>query len=105
VAPEGQLARAFDLAREGTVRIEARCGGLHGGMTVGIGSGFFVTEDGLVLTAYHVVDAIRNQGCPVSLVAVTSTDREYPLEVVGFDVYMDVAALQAVVDRAVPVVP
>lgn len=105
VAPEGQLAKAFDLAREGTVRIEARCSGPHGGITVGVGSGFFVTEDGLVLTAHHVVDAVRNEGCPVRLVAVTTTEDEYDLTVVGFDVYMDVATLQAEVDRAVPAVP
>ncbi len=105
VAPSGQLAKAFDLAREGTVRIEARCRGVHGGVTVGVGSGFFVSEDGLVLTAHHVVDAIRNQGCPVQLVAVTANEEEYDLSVVGFDVYMDVASLQADVDRAVPAVP
>ena len=105
VAPVGQLAKAFDLAREGTVRIEARCRGMHGAVTVGVGSGFFVSEDGLVLTAHHVVDAIRNQGCRVQLVAVTATQEEYDLSVVGFDVYKDVAALQADVDRAVPAVP
>jgi len=104
-APAGPLAAAFDLAREGTVRIEARCAGPHGGPTIGIGSGFFVTEEGLLLTAYHVVDATRPQPCEVRLVAVTTTEEEYDLRLVGFDVYMDVAALQADVDRAVAAIP
>lgn len=105
LAPEGQLLEAFELAREGAVRLEARCSGVHGGPTIGVGSGFFVSADGLLLTAYHVVDNTRMQPCDVRLVAVTTTGQEYDLELVGFDVYMDVATLRADVDRAVPVVP
>ena len=104
-APEGQLAMAYSLARDGTVRIEARCPELRGRPTVGVGTGFFVTDDGMLLTAYHVVDGARMSSCDVELVAVTSTEEEYALELVGFDAYLDVAALQADVDRVVPVIP
>jgi serine protease Do len=101
-APEGQLEEAYLLAREATLRIEARCTGQRGGQTLGIGTGFFVSSDGLVLTAFHVVEQSTTQGCPTRLVAVTEWGQEYPLELVGFDVYMDLASLRADVDRAVP---
>ncbi len=101
-APEGHLVAAYDVAREATVRIEARCTGSRSGQTRGVGTGFFVSPEGTLLTAFHVVDQSGNEACPTQLVAVTSTGSEYALSVVGFDAYMDVAALRAEVDRAVP---
>ena len=103
--PHGQMAMAYGLARDGTVRIEARCVDVPGMPTVGVGSGFFVSEDGLLLTAYHVVDGARLSNCEVDLLAITTTEEEYDVELVGFDAYLDVAALQVDVDRAVPFVP
>lgn len=104
-APTGALAEAFEQARAATVRIEARCAGFHHGQPIGVGTGFFVREDGLLLTAYHVVDAATSAACTVRWVAVTADLEEFPVSLVGFDAYMDLAALQARVDRAVPVVP
>ena len=99
-APTGALLDAYQMAREATVRIEGRCGPGRG-ITTGVGSGFFVTEEGLVLTAYHVVDT-SNSSCNVRFVAINTDEEEFPLALVGFDAYMDVAALRADVDRLVP---
>src|SRR5690606_2226616 len=55
-APTGALLDAFESARAATVRIEARCGSGRG-VTYGVGTGFFVSEDGLLLTANHVIDS------------------------------------------------
>src|SRR5690606_2472805 len=100
VAPTGALLDAYETARAATVRIEGRCGSGRG-MTTGVGSGFFVSEEGLVLTAYHVIDA-SNSSCNVRFVAVNADEEEFALSLVGFDAYMDVAALKADVDRLVP---
>lgn len=99
-APTGALLDAYETARAATVRIEGRCGSGRG-MTTGVGSGFFVSEEGLVLTAYHVIDA-SNSSCNVRFVAVNADEEEFALSLVGFDAYMDVAALKADVDRLVP---
>jgi len=99
-APAGALLEAYEMARAATVRIEGRCGSGRG-MTTGVGSGFFVSEDGLLLTAYHVVDS-SNSPCSVRYVAINDTEEEFALSLVGFDAYMDVAALRADVDRLVP---
>lgn len=104
-APTGALADAYALARQATVRIEARCAGSFHGAALGVGTGFFVSEDGLLLTAYHVVDTGAGAACTVRWVAVTADEEEFPLELVGFDAYMDLAALRAKVDRRVPALP
>ncbi len=101
-APTGALAAAFEQARDAAVRIEARCGGT----TMGVGSGFFASADGLVLTAYHVVDAASSSSvCTVRWVAITAQEEVFPLRLVGFDGYMDLAALKADVGRTVPFLP
>lgn len=101
-APTGALLDAYELARDATVRIEARCAGRVQGPALGVGTGFFVSSDGLVLTAYHVVDTSSGAPCTVRWVAVTVDQQVLPLELVGFDAYMDIAALRADVDRLVP---
>lgn len=103
--PEGQLAMAFGLARDAAVRLEARCLDRPGRPAIGVGSGFFTSEDGLLLTAYHVVDGARLSDCDIDLVAITTGEAEYEVELLGFDAYLDIAALQVDVDRAVPYVP
>ncbi len=106
VEPTGMLEEAFALARTATVRIEARCVGVTWGPPLGVGSGFFVSSQGMLLTAYHVVDPTStNAPCPVAYFAIAHDESRYPLELVGFDAYMDVAALQAAVDRAVDFLP
>jgi S1-C subfamily serine protease len=105
VQPTGQLESAFRSAREASLRIEARCGPRYGNEPIGIGTGFFIREDGLVLTAYHVVDASQQGApCPVHYVGVTPERLEVPLTMVGFDAYHDLAVLQAKVRRAVPTI-
>lgn len=102
VEPTGRLQAAYEVARSASVRIEARCLGRTAGPVLGVGSGFFVSSDGKVLTAYHVVDPTNASAqCPVAYTAVTHDESRYQLELVGFDAYMDIAALQAVVDRSV----
>ena len=102
VAPSGELAEVFDFARPATLLIEARCPGSRAG-PLGVGTGFFISRDGLVLSAYHVVDATSQlPSCPVEYVAVTPERSEYPLELVGFDAFFDIALLQADVPREVP---
>lgn len=99
--PTGALLSAYESARDATVRIEARRGGWNGPV-VGVGTGFFVAEDGLLLTAYHVVDTSSANIGSVKYVAVTTGHNVYRLELVGFDAYLDLAALRANVDGPVP---
>lgn len=104
-APTGQLLAAFERTRDATVRLEARCVGARRGSVLGVGTGFFVAEDGLLLTAYHVVAAEANAPCRAQLVAITTDRLEYPVQLVGFDAYMDLAALRAEVPAYVPYIP
>ena len=106
-APTGDLLAAFDLARPATLRVEARCATALGGrQVVGVGTGFFFQADGALLTAYHVVDtAGASRDCPVTYVGVDTERREYRLEIVGFDAYMDLAVMRAKVDGLVPYIP
>lgn len=103
--PTGALLDAYQQARLASVRVEARCGSWHGPV-MGVGSGFFVTSDGMLLTAYHVVEGTSTPACSVvRWVGVTSDERVLRLDLVGFDAYMDLAAMQADVSRAVPFIP
>lgn len=102
VAPEGALADAYELARPATVRIEARCAGMFRGGPLGVGTGFYVSPDGDLLTAYHVIDASGVDACPVEHVAVAADGSEADLTLTGFDAYFDVAWMEADVKGDVP---
>jgi serine protease Do len=107
VAPTGALAQAYEVARPGTLRVEARCSGQFDRQVLGVGSGFFFDPSGLVLTAYHVVDAsgtTRDCG-DVRFVGVDPDRVEYPLTLIGFDAFMDLAVMRAEVDGLVPAIP
>ena len=52
------------------------------------GSGFILTEDGYVVTNYHVVEGAS------SVDVILHNDTEYPAEVVGFDATNDIAVLK-----------
>lgn len=79
-------ARAlFDKSRPATVRVESVNTARNTG---GIGTGFFISAGGQLLTAYHVVSG--GQLFQVS----TLSGRSYPARVVAFDASADVALLQ-----------
>jgi hypothetical protein len=103
VEPTGELKEVFDFARPATLVIETRCRGGRGG-ALGVGTGFFISAEGQVLSAYHVVDA-TNPPCRIEYVAVTPERAEYPLELLAFDAFFDVAPLQADVSMEVPYLP
>ncbi len=68
--------------------------------TIGIGTGFFISEDGLVLTAYHVVDKTEFNFRPeftklITFEGLSSDNKSYPLELIAFDAILDLALLQA----------
>jgi serine protease Do len=102
----GRLLDVYQSARRATVRIESRCSGhAFDSSPIDIGSGFFVSPEGRLLTAYHVVRRQALSGrsrCLLEYVAVDWQQREYPLELVGFDAYLDLALLQARVREPVP---
>lgn len=106
VPPSGALEAVFERARPATLRIEARLPGQP--VPLGIGTGFFFSADGLVLTAFHVVDRSQIEAdwrARINYVGVGPDEREYPLELLGFDAYLDLAVLRAAVDGAVPYLP
>lgn len=108
VLPTGALAEVYERARPATLRIEARLRGHDMTGPIGVGTGFFFSDDGLVLTAFHVVDVSEIQIEDRSLiryVGVTPDEREYPLRLVGFDAYLDLAVLQAEVPSKVAYLP
>ena len=109
IAPIGQLAEVFENSRPAALQIEARSSSTgYVGAPIGIGTGFFISEDGYLLTAYHVVD---NSGLPEGLrksiiyVGVSPDKTEYDLTVVGFDAYFDLALLKAEVKENVAFLP
>lgn len=107
VAATGKLADVYEMARPATLRIESRCqGGVFGRRPLGVGSGFFISPDGQVLTAYHVVRAqVAGPHCSLRYVGIDDSGREYPLRLVGFDAFSDLALMQARTDGTVPYLP
>lgn len=106
IAPEGALAAAYDLALPAALRIEARCAGSFRGGPLGVGSGFYISAKGEVLTAYHVVEGDSVSVCPrVEYVGVEADGDEVELQLVGFDAYFDLAVMRADVAGEVPYLP
>ncbi|MEM0934558.1 MAG: Do family serine endopeptidase [Pseudomonadota bacterium] len=65
----------------------------------GVGSGFIISEDGMIVTNSHVVDGADR-------VTVTLTDdRSFDAEVIGSDPLTDIALLKVEADEALPPVP
>ncbi len=82
----------FNKVRPASVQIEQ----LGSDGSGGLGSGFFITPGGLLLTAYHVVDGAR-------VIRVrTVSQQTFPARVVGFDNAADVALLQIQTRGQVP---
>lgn len=94
--PEGELLEIFERSRPATLQVEIRPEALAlSTAPQGIGTGFFISPDGLVLTAYHVVDPTSGLPGPDVLGALGPDGTRYSLELVGFDAYLDLAVLQA----------
>jgi S1-C subfamily serine protease len=108
VQPTGRLLEVYQEARAASLRLEARCEGALGSRRVlGVGSGFYFTADGAVLTAYHVVDsATTARDCQVGYVGIDPDRNETPLTLVGFDAYLDLAVMRAEeLEGSVPFIP
>jgi hypothetical protein len=60
-----------------------------------VGSGFFVTKDGLIVTNFHVVSEAALKPDRHDLVYVTADGREAPLQILQLDVLHDLALLKA----------
>ena len=106
VEATGRLEEVYQGARPATLRVEARVlSRMPGRSVAGVGTGFFVSEEGLLLTAYHVVEAQWLGGRRMHYFGVAPGGEEYRLELVGFDAYLDLALLQAAVDGPVPYIP
>ncbi len=87
--------KLFNEVRPASVQIEQL--GTDG--SGGLGSGFFISDTGLLLTAYHVVDGAR-------VIRVrTVSDKVFQANVVGFDNAADVALLQIQTRGKVPFLP
>lgn len=106
VPATGDLAHVYEAARPATVRVEARCAAMpedHG--AIGTGTGFFVSESGLLLTAYHVVRSQQAMNCAFQYSAFTVDEERLPLSLIGFDAVLDIALMQAGTDEPVPWLP
>jgi len=82
------LEQVYVRALPAAVRIET--------VPEGTGSGFFTSADGLVMTAYHVVEDSR------SLRVINSKNESFVAELVGYDEFRDIAILRARVNAPVP---
>ena len=82
------LQQVFSQHRPAAVRIET--------VPEGVGSGFFINDKGLVMTAYHVTREAQR------LTVVTANERRYRASVVGYDELRDLALIQAEVSGPVP---
>lgn len=74
------------VAISGTVQTVSFGGQTRQGTSTG--SGFILTDDGYVVTNYHVIEGA------VSVTVVMDNDQEYEAEVIGYDSLNDVAVLK-----------
>ena len=65
--------------------------------TASAGSGFVITEDGYIVTNYHVIEGAK------TLTVITNSEEEYPATVVGFDEGNDFALIKVDVTGWTPV--
>lgn len=92
-------ADVFQKLRPTAFRIEQRAANATTSPD-GIGTGFFISKDGLALTAYHVVFGAKDLSA-----RLVGSDKRVPLEVIGFDDYNDIALLRVKVTDDVPFLP
>jgi len=93
-APVSLSARkVYEQARSQLVQIRTVLKGQASQTSVG--SGFFVTKDGLIVTNFHVVSEAALKPDRHDLVYVTADGREAPLAILQLDVLHDLALLKA----------
>ena len=93
-APVSLSARkVYEQARSQLVQIRTVLKGQASQTSVG--SGFFVTKDGLIVTNFHVVSEAALKPERHDLVYVTADGREAPLQILQLDVLHDLALLKA----------
>lgn len=90
LSPEARstLERVYQQALPAALRIET--------VPEGTGSGFFISPDGLVMTAYHVVEGVR------SFRVINARNESFSAELVGYDEFRDIAVLRARVNGPAP---
>ncbi|AWR87037.1 S1C family serine protease [Meiothermus taiwanensis] len=93
LTPEARAAleRVYTQALPAAVRIET--------VPEGTGSGFFISADGLVMTAYHVIEGAR------SFRVINSKNQSFSAELVGYDEFRDIAILRAGVEEPMQFLP
>lgn len=84
----------FEQARPATVQIKVFSRSIFPTFVRGMGTGFFISSDGLVLTAYHVIEEAKGK-----ITASLANGESYNLELISFDAYRDLALLKARVDN------
>ncbi len=82
--PPTSLAPLVRAVRSGVVNISAK----NGGSSKGLGSGFVITSDGLVVTNNHVIERAE------SIVVRTADGKSFEAQVVGRDPETDLALLR-----------
>ncbi len=93
-APVSLSARkVYEQARSQLVQIRTVLKGQASQTSVG--SGFFVTKEGLIVTNFHVVSEAALKPERHDLVYVTADGREAPLQILELDVLHDLALLKA----------
>ncbi len=93
-APVSLSARkVYEQARSQLVQIRTVLKGRASQTSVG--SGFFVSRDGLIVTNFHVVSEAALKPERHDLVYVTADGREAPLQILQLDVLHDLALLRA----------
>ncbi len=85
------LKKVFKQTQPATLQIKVLSANAFAAFVQGMGTGFFISPDGLVLTAYHVVERSENK----KLIAFSADGESYRLEMISFDAYLDLALLQA----------
>ncbi len=96
--PERSLAPMIDAVRPAVVSIQTSRGGLFGSTGMGIGSGFILSADGLVVTNHHVADAGKH------FEVALADGRVFEASIVGSDPQTDLAVLRLAGAKDLPTV-